>query len=162
MSTYTSKYIIKIKIICVSDYTNRDLDQKKYKNEATIKGLEVEQRNLNAENKRLRTEVEQLRTDKENLGQGKFEQDSKISRLQDSLDVLKREKNLIADDLRRRNEADGEQSKIKEKLEKEIDEKNAEILKRKDQVKKVSLELVKVSNLVISFLFYLFDRERSE
>merc|ERR1739844_593504 len=67
------------------DYTNRDLDQKKYKNEATIKGLEVEQRNLNAENKRLRTEVEQLRTDKENLGQGKFEQDSKISRLQDSL-----------------------------------------------------------------------------
>jgi hypothetical protein len=58
------------------------LVEKKHKNEAAIQRFKEEQRNLSEEGKRLRSEVEQHRIDKENLGQGKFEQDRNMSKMQ--------------------------------------------------------------------------------
>ena len=47
-----------------------------------LPNFKEEQRNLSEEGKRLRSELEQHRIDKENLGQGKFEQDRNMSKMQ--------------------------------------------------------------------------------
>lgn len=144
--------------VAALDYDNRDLAEKKHKNEATIQRLKDEHKNVQEECKRLRGEVDQYRQDKENLGQGNHELDRNLNRLQAHCQVLETEKVRLAADLKRRDDTIEDLMTMRKNLETEIQEKKTLVTKRETAVKNVSQELIKANEVIRK----LQDQNRKE
>ena len=74
--------------VAALDYDNRDLTEKKHKNESFIHQLKDESKHLNEEIKRLKSELDINRQEKENLGHGNVELDRQFNRLQTRLETI--------------------------------------------------------------------------
>jgi spindle assembly abnormal protein 6 len=144
--------------VAALDYDNRDLTEKKHKNEAQVQRLKAEQWTQNEELKRLRAEAEQHRLENNNLGQGKHELDRNLSRLQARVDILEQEKGRLLDDLTRRDGTIQDILEQRKRLEQEVAEKKLLVTKRETAVKNVSQELIKANEVIRK----LQDQNRKE
>ena len=149
---YTNETADKMKTLenraAAFDYDNRDLTEKKHKNETLIHKLKDDQKHLSEEIQRLKTELEVQRQEKESLGQGNHELDRQFNRLQSRLESVEQEKANIKEELRRRDDVIDELTNTKRHLEQELLEKKTLVTKRENGAKAVAKELTKANEII--------------
>lgn len=158
--------------VAAIEYENKDLSEKKHRNEAAIQRLSEQLSLAQDENSRLKTEVslsreiicqillhslvlplkvKTIRNEQTKLDTNIHQRDRITSQLQTKLTLAEQEVIRYQSELARQKELSAVLSEQKAKLDQDLTEKTALVRKREISVKSVSQELVKANEIIKKF-----------
>lgn len=130
------------------EYENKDLSERRHRNEASLLGLSDEVKRQKEEVARLKSELISKRDETKKVGEGARELDQTVQRLQAQISALEQERTRLSGDLTLQVELLKSTSEAKAKLEQSLHDKTLLVTKRETAVKTVTQELVKANEAI--------------
>ncbi|BFZ10484.1 hypothetical protein BsWGS_13523 [Bradybaena similaris] len=134
-----------------SEAANKELTDRKYKSESSVRDYKLRLSTLEEENTRIKTELRSLRKEHTSLEQSCQEKEKSISHLQTRVAVLEQELKDKAELLSKSNDLFGLEKDKKKHLEADLESKNKEINKLEAKIKAMGDELKKGNNIIEKF-----------
>jgi len=129
------------------EYENKDLMERRHRNEATLLGMSEEVKRAQAEILKLNREIDSRRAENELAGEGAKERDQTVQRMQAQISHLEQDNVRLTSQLSLKTELLQTTSEDKAKLEQALTDKCQLVTKREAAVKAVSQELVKANEV---------------
>lgn len=127
------------------EYENKDLMERRHRNEASLLGMSEEVKRLTAEIEKLNRDIESRRAENDRAGEGAKQLDQTVQRLQAQVSHLEQENVRLSSQLSLKTELLKTTSEDKIKTEQALADKSQLVTKREAAVKAVSQELVKAN-----------------
>lgn len=134
-----------------SEAANKELIDRKYKSESSVRDYKLRLSTLEEENTRIKAELRSLRKEHTSLEQSCQEKEKSISHLQTRVAVLEQELKDKAELLSKSNDLFGLEKDKKKHLEADLESKNKEINKLEAKIKAMGDELKKGNNIIEKF-----------
>jgi len=130
------------------DVQNRDLVENKYKQEASLREVKGQLRGREEELARIKVEMSNLRKEKQILESSGGDRDRRSSQLSTRLAVVEQELVDKEELVRKQQEMVKQGENARERLAKEVEEKNRLVEKRENAVRSVTGELIKANEII--------------
>ena len=133
------------------EYVNRDLEDRRRKNEAAILRLTDQLKLSQEETTKLQRDVQQKRSEFDKADSETVKKERLVQQLQNRITVLEQDKRCLETEMRRQKdllEAVGAQKNL---LEKDLAEKTALVARREQAAKNVSHDLIKANQIIQKF-----------
>lgn len=127
------------------EYENKDLMERRHRNEANLLSMSEEVKRCQAEIQKLNRQISSMKAETDRAGEGAKELDQTVHRLQSQISSLEQENVRLNGQVTLKSEMLKTLSEEKSKMETSLAEKSQLVAKREATVKAVSQELVKAN-----------------
>ena len=134
--------------IATLEYENKNLNEKRHRNECTIQGLREDTKRLQIDLQSTREELQKQQREKEGVVGNKRELDAALHRMKGEIDTLKQERTNMAQEMRQQSDHLKITLEGKAMLEKEFNDKAQLVIRRETAVKTVTQELMKANDAI--------------
>lgn len=133
---------------CDYEVANKDLTDRKYKSESTVRELKAKLSNLEEEHQRARQELQVLRRDNARLDSGHHEHEKTINQMRTRIAVMEQEVKDKEELLEKTTAMCQSEQEHKHKTEEEVEKRKRHIVKLEASIKKMSEELLKGNEII--------------